>query len=134
MIGDGAYTKVPLATAANDGGLIAQSLQAAGFDVAGARDLDGDTLRGFSRFREEGGRIRAGHCGGGLFGRLRNPARRRELFHSGGYDHRARPIFPTASRWTPVRTTDHARPACGRCAKLARVSACFSRSCAAGPS
>ncbi|MEO6382062.1 MAG: caspase family protein [Nitrobacter sp.] len=45
VIGNGAYTKVPLATAANDGGLIAQTLQAAGFDVAGARDLDGDTLR-----------------------------------------------------------------------------------------
>ena len=37
VIGNGAYTKVPLATAANDGGLIAQTLQAAGFDVAGAR-------------------------------------------------------------------------------------------------
>ena len=34
-----------LATAANDAGLIAQTLQAAGFDVIGARDLDGDTLR-----------------------------------------------------------------------------------------
>ena len=37
--------KSPLATAANDAGLIAQTLQAAGFDVVGARDLDGDTLR-----------------------------------------------------------------------------------------
>ena len=45
VIGNGAYTKAPLATAANDGGLIAQTLQAAGFDVAGARDLDSDTLR-----------------------------------------------------------------------------------------
>src|SRR6478752_7422570 len=45
VIGNGAYAKRPLATAANDGGLIAQTLQAAGFDVSGARDLDGDTLR-----------------------------------------------------------------------------------------
>ena len=29
----------------NDAGLVAQTLQAAGFDVIGARDLDGDTLR-----------------------------------------------------------------------------------------
>src|SRR6267154_3038313 len=34
-----------LPTTANDAGLIAQTLQAAGFDVIGARDLDGDTLR-----------------------------------------------------------------------------------------
>src|SRR6266481_829654 len=45
VIGNGAYAKAPLATAANDAGLIAQTLQAAGFDVVGARDLDGDTLR-----------------------------------------------------------------------------------------
>jgi uncharacterized caspase-like protein len=45
VIGNGAYAKRPLATAANDGGLIAQTLQAAGFDVSGARDLDGNTLR-----------------------------------------------------------------------------------------
>jgi len=45
VVGDGAYAKSPLATAANDAGLIAQTLQAAGFDVIGARDLDGDTLR-----------------------------------------------------------------------------------------
>jgi uncharacterized caspase-like protein len=49
VVGDGAYTKSPLATAANDAGLIAQTLQAAGFDVVGARDLDGDTLRGSLR-------------------------------------------------------------------------------------
>ena len=35
VIGNGAYAKRPLATAANDGGLIAQTLQAAGFDVSG---------------------------------------------------------------------------------------------------
>src|SRR5256886_17379981 len=45
VVGNGAYTKSPLATAANDAGVIAQTLQAAGFDVVGARDLDGDTLR-----------------------------------------------------------------------------------------
>src|SRR6201996_1186486 len=45
VVGDGAYAKAPLATAANDAGLIAQTLQAAGFDVIGARDLDADSLR-----------------------------------------------------------------------------------------
>jgi len=45
VVGNGAYAKSPLATAANDAGLIAQTLQAAGFDVIGARDLDADTLR-----------------------------------------------------------------------------------------
>jgi uncharacterized caspase-like protein len=45
VVGDGAYAKSPLATAANDAGLIAQTLQAAGFDVIGARDLDADGLR-----------------------------------------------------------------------------------------
>ncbi|QDP26490.1 caspase family protein [Bradyrhizobium cosmicum] len=45
VVGNGAYAKSPLATTANDAGLIAQTLQAAGFDVVGARDLDGDTMR-----------------------------------------------------------------------------------------
>src|SRR6201994_1188486 len=45
VVGDGNYEKAPLPTAANDAGLIAQTLQAAGFDVIGARDLDGDALR-----------------------------------------------------------------------------------------
>ncbi|MDN4981847.1 caspase domain-containing protein [Bradyrhizobium sp. WYCCWR 13022] len=45
VVGNGAYSKSPLATTANDAGLIAQTLEAAGFDVVGARDLDGDTLR-----------------------------------------------------------------------------------------
>jgi uncharacterized caspase-like protein len=45
VIGNGAYAKGPLATSANDAGLIAQTLQAAGFEVVGARDLDGDALR-----------------------------------------------------------------------------------------
>src|SRR5215469_565608 len=45
VIGNTAYQAEALPTAANDAGLIAQSLQAAGFDVLGARDLDQDTLR-----------------------------------------------------------------------------------------
>lgn len=45
VVGNGAYARSPLATTANDAGLIAQTLQAAGFDVVGARDLDADTLR-----------------------------------------------------------------------------------------
>src|SRR5947207_13524822 len=45
VIGNAAYQAGALATPANDAGLIAQTLQAAGFDVAGARDLDQDTLR-----------------------------------------------------------------------------------------
>ena len=39
----------PIETAANDAGLIAQTLQAAGFDVSGARDLDEGALRGSIR-------------------------------------------------------------------------------------
>jgi uncharacterized caspase-like protein len=45
VIGNAAYRAGPLNTAANDAGLIAQTLEAAGFDVVGARDLDQDTLR-----------------------------------------------------------------------------------------
>src|SRR5215471_15622591 len=45
VIGNAAYQQGALPTTANDAGLIAQTLQAAGFDVVGARDLDGDTLR-----------------------------------------------------------------------------------------
>src|ERR1700752_1621342 len=45
VIGNATYQQGALPTAANDAGLIAQTLQAAGFDVVGARDLDGDTLR-----------------------------------------------------------------------------------------
>src|SRR2546425_9614573 len=45
VIGNAAYPSGTLATAANDAGLIAQTLQAAGFDVVGARDLDQDSLR-----------------------------------------------------------------------------------------
>ena len=45
VIGEAAYPDQPLATTANDAGLIAQTLQAAGFDVVGARDLDEKSLR-----------------------------------------------------------------------------------------
>jgi uncharacterized caspase-like protein len=45
VVGNAAYQSGALATPANDAGLIAQTLQAAGFDVAGARDLDQDSLR-----------------------------------------------------------------------------------------
>jgi uncharacterized caspase-like protein len=49
VVGNATYPAGPLATSANDAGLIAQTLQAAGFDVAGARDLDGEGLRGAFR-------------------------------------------------------------------------------------
>ena len=45
VIGDESYAAGALPTAANDAGLIAQTLQAAGFEVIGARDLDAETLR-----------------------------------------------------------------------------------------
>jgi uncharacterized caspase-like protein len=46
VVGNAAYQAgSPLNTPANDAGLIAQTLQAAGFDVVGARDLDQDSLR-----------------------------------------------------------------------------------------
>ena len=45
VIGNGSYQSGPLATAPNDAGLVAQTLTAAGFEVSGARDLDGDSLR-----------------------------------------------------------------------------------------
>src|ERR1700693_4043376 len=45
VIGNAGYQAGALATPANDAGLIAQTLQAAGFDVVGARDLDDDSLR-----------------------------------------------------------------------------------------
>src|SRR5262249_38229689 len=45
VIGNGEYRAGRLPTAANDAGLIAETLRAAGFDVSGARDLDWITLR-----------------------------------------------------------------------------------------
>ncbi|MEZ2331863.1 caspase domain-containing protein [Mesorhizobium sp. RCC_202] len=49
VIGNAAYPSGELATPANDAGLIAQTLQAAGFDVVGARDVDQESLRGAYR-------------------------------------------------------------------------------------
>jgi uncharacterized caspase-like protein len=40
VVGDAAYQAAALATPANDAGLVAQTLQASGFEVVGARDLD----------------------------------------------------------------------------------------------
>ncbi|MDX8512439.1 caspase family protein [Mesorhizobium captivum] len=57
VMGNGAYKTGELATAANDAGLIAQTLQAAGFDVVGARDVDQDSLRG--AFRDFMGKVSA---------------------------------------------------------------------------
>lgn len=45
VIGNANYQTGSLPTPANDAGLIAQTLQAAGFDVTGARDLDQESLR-----------------------------------------------------------------------------------------
>src|SRR5215813_6645315 len=45
VIGNAGYQAGALNTPANDAGLVAQTLQAAGFDVVGARDLDQDSLR-----------------------------------------------------------------------------------------
>jgi uncharacterized caspase-like protein len=45
VVGNGAYAGSAIPTAANDAGLVAQTLQAAGFDVVGARDLDEESLR-----------------------------------------------------------------------------------------
>ena len=45
VVGNAGYQAGALNTPANDAGLIAQTLEAAGFDVVGARDLDQDSLR-----------------------------------------------------------------------------------------
>jgi len=45
VIGNSHYKIAPLATPVNDAGLVAQTLQAAGFDVTGAADLDRESLR-----------------------------------------------------------------------------------------
>ena len=50
VVGNASYKAKALATPVNDAALIAQTLQAAGFDVMGARDLDEDLLR--QTFRE----------------------------------------------------------------------------------
>ncbi|WP_413989258.1 caspase family protein [Labrys okinawensis] len=56
VIGNSSYAGGTLPTTANDAGLIAQTLQAAGFDVVGARDLDQDALRhAFRDFLDKAG-------------------------------------------------------------------------------
>ena len=45
VIGNASYKAQPLATAVNDAALIFKTLQSAGFDVTGARDLDQNLLR-----------------------------------------------------------------------------------------
>ena len=50
VIGNDDYEGANLPAAANDAGLIAETLKAAGFDVAGARNLDAATMR--SAFQE----------------------------------------------------------------------------------
>jgi len=50
VIGNDEYKAARLATPANDAGLVADALQAAGFTVTGARNLDQATLR--DSFRE----------------------------------------------------------------------------------
>src|ERR1700686_4688074 len=57
VIGNAGYQTHALKTSANDAGLIAQTLQAAGFDVVGARDLDQDSLR--RTFRDFIGKVSA---------------------------------------------------------------------------
>ena len=61
VVGNAGYQVGALATPANDAGLVAQTLQAAGFDVVGARDLDQDSLRrAFRDFLEKA--TGAGRC------------------------------------------------------------------------
>jgi uncharacterized caspase-like protein len=57
VIGNSQYKTGTLATPANDAGLVADALQAAGFTVTGARDLDQATLR--ESFREFIGQVSA---------------------------------------------------------------------------
>jgi uncharacterized caspase-like protein len=57
VIGNDEYKAVKLATSANDAGLVADALQAAGFTVTGARNLDQATLR--ESFREFLGQVSA---------------------------------------------------------------------------
>ena len=57
VIGNDEYKAAKLATPANDAGLVADALQAAGFTVTGARNLDQATLR--KSFREFLGQVSA---------------------------------------------------------------------------
>src|SRR6201987_1412724 len=56
VVGNANYQTGSLPTPANDAGLVAQTLQAAGFDVSGARDLDQESLRrAFRDFLDKAG-------------------------------------------------------------------------------
>lgn len=57
VIGNDEYKSAKLATPANDAGLVAEALTAAGFTVTGARNLDQATLR--ESFREFIGQVAA---------------------------------------------------------------------------
>ena len=77
VVGNAAYQAGALNTPANDAGLIAQTLQAAGFDVVGARDLDQDfAAPRLSRFSGQGHELRAGYGRLRLSQRIRGAARR----------------------------------------------------------
>lgn len=58
VVGDASYPAGAINTAVNDAGLIAETLEAAGFEVTGARDLDQDAVRGaFREFLDKAGRL-----------------------------------------------------------------------------
>jgi uncharacterized caspase-like protein len=58
VLGNAAYEAGALKTTANDAGLVAQTLEAAGFEVVGARDLDHDALRrAFRDFLDKAGAL-----------------------------------------------------------------------------
>ena len=60
VVGNAAYPAGAINSAANNAGLIAQPLEAAGFEVIRARDLDQDALRGALRdFLDKAGRLGA---------------------------------------------------------------------------
>lgn len=77
VVGNSGYQAGELKTAANDAGLIAQTLQAAGFNVVGARDLDQeiDTPRA-ARLPGQGAKLGARYGRLHLSERVRAAARR----------------------------------------------------------
>ena len=129
VVGDGNYEKTPLATAANDAGLIAQTLQAAGFDVIGARDLDADGLNhSFHDFIEKVQADPANTVAISI-SPATHPARRRELLHSGRFQDQPRYRHPDrriADQRLHARTClhsgqgQHRRAQCGTAAALHR--------------
>ena len=65
VIGNAQYRSAPLATPANDAGLVAQTLQSAGFDVTGAADLDQAGMR--QAFRDFIDKVRGAGPGAVVF-------------------------------------------------------------------